>query len=719
MATVGDQLKEPEVGWRRYDDTHSGLTYTGNWYTATSTNYYKGSVRVTTKATDSNYVSFRFYGTKLRLIADSNSDRHSDNTITIDGITESFSEYGASGNVQQAIVYEKIGLPPAFHTVTITVGRNRINFIVDAVDIDETGYLNGYVLFAPEAGWKRYDDNISSFKYVGSFTNGVGAGAYNGYSNYTSTIGDKIVFDFEGTKLRLIGARYTNRSDLIEIYVDGKLLGTHSQLGSELAQALQVEIVGLPKARHRVEVVNKSSGPTTTFMALDAVDIDSTGRLLHPDEVTEIKFLKLGTRIRANYITDSSGTVGRINNLGKETNDFIPVNGSSSPYGDFYFIMVNFVNGKIILIADRNIQHSLSWNTLNTFGFSSVEGITPPSGLVSFVPKMNSNNAPYGVASASSVYEDTDSYRAWRAFDKTSTGWLHTRSSVVGAWIRYGMDIPKVLKGYSIQVGITASTDSPTGWRVEGSNNNGATWEIIDTKTGQSWSSNQKRIYTVPNNNKEFKDHRVIVTTNGGGAYARISEVDFFEDGDPILNAKLRLMSGGESSTDEDNEWDRYIVNFQIEGNIIEGSNDIWNWNNISSITSSAYSVNPANRVIRGGSHVEDFGDIAATNVTALSTGFRPILEIEIEATNKHLIKHKGSYKKYQTESSEWNTISATLPSEDTFINDGMDDLSVLDRKKEDFIQNMTANGSIGSGKLFKGSIDLKKYFEITNINVK
>lgn len=68
---------------------------------------------------------------------------------------------------------------------------------------------------------------------------------------------------------------------------------------------------------------------------------------------------------------------------------------------------------------------------------------------------------------------------------------------------------------------------------------------------------------------------------------------------------------------------------------------------------------------------------------------------------------------------SEWSMISVTLPSESTFINDGMDDLSVFDRKNVDLIQIMTANGSLGSGKLFKGSIDLKKYIEIKNVSVK
>ncbi|MGN7350638.1 hypothetical protein ACTHPJ_04910 [Paenibacillus amylolyticus] len=864
MATVGDQLKQPEVGWRRYDDTHVGLKYTGSWYKVTSTNYYNGSVNVTTRAADNNYVAFSFYGTKVRIISDIAQDRHSDNTITVDGVTESFNTNKSGTAVLYAIVYEKMNLPLGFHTVTIMVGHNRTNFIMDAIDIDESGYLYGYTLTAPEAGWrrfddthnafaylganwiaytganqgiynnthhytsqgkgdteirfkfygtklrlissigpafandisviidgvtekfnprmpttaderqkvtyektnlplgvhevnlisgtngdwrldidavdidengylvarvgqqlttpepewkrydtdnnalylgtdwktvvnatgrafeggsvkysnvignyikfsftgkklrliaeyhnlydpnvevsidgvveyinlsttsssyqpqrlvldkinlsdgshevvvkkisgtgnfhidavdidvtgrmiryigsqlttpdegwKRYDDSVSSIKYVGNFTNGVGAGAYNGYSNYTSTIGDKIIFDYEGTKLRLIGARYTNRSDLIEVYVDGKLHGTHSQLGSELAQVLQVEIVGLPKARHQVEIVNKSSGSSTTFMALDAVDIDLDGRLFHPDEVTSVGELEIGKRIRCNYVSNTAGVAGEFKNIGKQTSDLISTTSiPSAPNGDFYFIVVDEYNGKKILIADRNIQSSVSWDALNS------------SGLV------------FGVQ-------------------------------------------------------------------------------------------------------KDLGEKNYIFVA--------------------------RLLSGGYSAADKDNDWDQYIVNSTLNGNIIAGDDRVWNWSGGYGITSTT-NFNSVNRVRRG-----SLTALTHTAIASSSTiGYRPLFEVETLPMFKSFVKHDGAYKKYEPkvfiESNEktpsgeafgWKTITAILPSEDTFINDGMDDLSVFDRKNEHFVQTMTANGSLGSGKLFKGSIDLKKYFEITNVSVK
>ncbi|GED17654.1 hypothetical protein D1872_202580 [compost metagenome] len=39
----------------------------------------------------------------------------------------------------------------------------------------------------------------------------------------------------------------------------------------------------------------------------------------------------------------------------------------------------------------------------------------------------------------------------------------------------------------------------------------------------------------------------------------------------------IRLLTGGVSSTDKENEWDQYIVNSSLNGTIIPGDNAVWN----------------------------------------------------------------------------------------------------------------------------------------------
>ncbi|OMF16858.1 hypothetical protein BK131_02370 [Paenibacillus amylolyticus] len=883
MATVGDQLALPESGWRRYDDTHVGLKYTGSWYKVTSTNYYNGSVNVTTRAADNNYVAFSFYGTKIRIVSDIAQDRHSDNTITVDGVTESFNTNKTGTGVLNAIVYEKTNLPLGFHTVTITVGHNRTNFIMDAIDIDETGYLYGHALTVPEDGWKRYDDAEPFISYTG-FTqrNSAVTGAYEGKSSYNangSAVGE-VVFSFVGTKVRIISSTTnTSRAESVSVSIDGNVemftarsatnqvqtlvyekqnlpYGTHTvkifdfkgvltgttaaafgldaididfdgwlvrSIGSEMLtpdegwkryddshpaflylgenwifqtqtgtptlynathhysargmggnevrfkfygtkmrlissigvtfadditvvidgvsekcsakiaanaattderQRLTYEKTNLPLGFHEVKIISGTNGEWR--LDIDAIDIDSTGRLYHPDEVTDPIDLTIGKRIRCYYSTNN-GLVGNFAFFGQETAPLIAT--SAGAGGDLYFICVDKdPAGRLKLIADRNIQHSISWDTINASGVASGSGVPLPKKgyYVSMIPAMTSNTTPQGVAAASTTY--SASLEAWKAFDKNTTdaGWLMENSKWNGAWISYTFPQPTVINKYGIKgPNSNASTDSAKSWRFEGSND-GTSWIVLDTKTNQpAWSAGEYREHVFTNKDT-YKTYRLVFTANNGGAYVRTMAVDMFqlieEDSMPSVGLSiLRLPTGGINSSDKDNEWDMYIVNSTLNGTIIAGDDNVWNYSGGSSWTSTTNSAGSVNRTGRGASGNAGASGYNPTSyvAAATATGFRPLMAIEILPMIRSFIHHDGAYKKYQTEALTWNTISATLPSEDTFINDGMDDLSVLDRKNEEVVQTMTANGLLGTGKLFKGSIDLKKYFEITNVSVK
>ncbi|GIP32592.1 hypothetical protein [Paenibacillus sp. J2TS4] len=296
-------------------------------------------------------------------------------------------------------------------------------------------------------------------------------------------------------------------------------------------------------------------------------EIGQSSRILHPDEVTDILDLEIGKRIRCNYQA-SANQIGTLSGLGGMTKDFLPPVSSATPDGDFYFICVDKDHlGRWKLIADRNIQHSISWDALNSGGVASGSGV------------------------------------------------------------------------------------------------------LIENLT---------------------------------------------------QGATLRLLTGGISSADKDNEWDKYIVNSTLNNTIVAGDNDVWNWNvGVNTWTSTTISGTPANRVVRGYiTGVSEHGH-NPSNVTTVSTpkGFRPVLLLDANI-NKSLILFNGEYKKWND--TLWETISTTLPSEDIFINEGMDDLSVLDRRETTFVLDMNDSSGLGEeGKLFKAKVDLKKYIEITSLSVK
>lgn len=64
MATIGQQLLQPESGWKRYDDTDSNITYKNN-ATDIHSDYWNGSAMM---INNGGWARFNFIGTKLRII---------------------------------------------------------------------------------------------------------------------------------------------------------------------------------------------------------------------------------------------------------------------------------------------------------------------------------------------------------------------------------------------------------------------------------------------------------------------------------------------------------------------------------------------------------------------------------------------------------------------------------------------------------------------------
>lgn len=189
-------------------------------------------------------------------------------------------------------------------------------------------------------------------------------------------------------------------------------------------------------------------------------------------EVTSLNGMQIGDCISCEY-TASSNTFGTFANLGTATKDFIPASSSATPNGSFYFIFVGYDHlGRMKLVADRNIQSSISWDKLNEAGIASGENIIS-----------------------------------------------------------------------------------------------------IDNKK-----------------------------------YA------------------MRLLSGGVSATDKDNEWDKIISEYNLNGTITAGDNTIWNWSQASSWTSSTPTTGNTYRAARGYSSLITRYDNLASSTSSTTRGFRPVL---------------------------------------------------------------------------------------------
>ena len=85
-----------------------------------------------------------------------------------------------------------------------------------------------------------------------------------------------------------------------------------------------------------------------------------------------------GNTISCEY-TATSGNFGTFQNIFKASKAPIPVSGAAIPGGSFNFIFVGYdLRGRLKLIADRNIQVNITWDTLNSSGLCSITGVQIP-----------------------------------------------------------------------------------------------------------------------------------------------------------------------------------------------------------------------------------------------------------------------------------------------------------------------------------------------------
>ena len=145
MATVGQSLKTPETGWTRYDDNNVNFGYVGTgWKIASvspSYGYINNQYHFTTGVINDS-ISFNFVGTKIRIIGEMQAGCSGNISISIDGVSETFSAVNSS-KVYVALLYEKNNLDNKEHRVVIT-NNTTSTLIFDAIDIDESGELKPY-----------------------------------------------------------------------------------------------------------------------------------------------------------------------------------------------------------------------------------------------------------------------------------------------------------------------------------------------------------------------------------------------------------------------------------------------------------------------------------------------------------------------------------------------------------------------------------------------
>jgi predicted alpha-1,2-mannosidase len=121
----------------------------------------------------------------------------------------------------------------------------------------------------------------------------------------------------------------------------------------------------------------------------------------------------------------------------------------------------------------------------------------------------NAENPPNETA-AKAV--DGDENSKWLAF--TSTGWLR---------VNFASGV--TVKRYALTSANDFPERDPRDWQVQGSNDNGATWTTIDSKTGQSFDQRfQTKVFDIPTNTTAYAAYRLNITANLSGGIIQLAE---------------------------------------------------------------------------------------------------------------------------------------------------------------------------------------------------
>lgn len=172
------------------------------------------------------------------------------------------------------------------------------------------------------------------------------------------------------------------------------------------------------------------------------------------------------------------------------------------------------------------------------------------------IPKMTSNTAPSGKASANSTY-NSSMYFAYHAFDHdtsvTTNAWV-TKEGVNTGWLEYEFNDAKCITKYTITSrNISyALPELPKNWTFEAWDDQLLEWVVLDTQNNiTDWQILVKKEFTFNNNNNYYR-YRINISANNGKYYIGIGELEMMETLNlAIISAPTNLKAtAGNSNVD-------------------------------------------------------------------------------------------------------------------------------------------------------------------------
>jgi hypothetical protein len=283
--------------------------------------------------------------------------------------------------------------------------------------------------------------------------------------------------------------------------------------------------------------------------------------------------MSIGDCIPFRYKASTSGVVGNIAELGTCTATEIPVIGSATPNGLAYFIKAD----KGLLIADRVVQHSIAWNTLNKAGYIEGKQKIALKYINNIVPI--SILGSYHTGELLPVLQDNNTYSGLTIIKPTT-----------GDSFTILFQNAEIINSIIVGGAVSDSNATPRYVTVKGVDDG-------DNVTTIYTYDNTIPINTLKiinfNNNIAYKKYIIHMSNaSNSSAYGFDTTELCLGYNIGIEYGLLRSLTGGNSYlgldgkaglTDKSlgvypiiNEWDKYIVNSDLNGKITPGDDNIW-----------------------------------------------------------------------------------------------------------------------------------------------
>lgn len=306
--------------------------------------------------------------------------------------------------------------------------------------------------------------------------------------------------------------------------------------------------------------------------------------------------MEVGDIIPCRYTVLTVGEVGYFSELGYCDRELVDLSSATAlPDGKFYFVKVD----RNKLIADRNIQRNIKWNTINTkdiidkTSFSDLYGVANTNNTNKILQDVTSNQTEDGVFYGSSE-NNTTNEAYFNCFISDETVWWDTgntdASNYIGYKITNGTNIK--INGFKVKKVKGSSQYYPKSIKIEVIKQGEENFTTVFM--GENFKPDVAQFFSIkPISCTEIK----VTIGNYSSTQRRLVKIELFNSDEDIsiTSYNISVPKGGVAHYDNDtlsyslenkngggypkcNDWDTYVCKSNLNGKITPSDDEIWNY---------------------------------------------------------------------------------------------------------------------------------------------